>query len=845
MNDDGSTDRALLARLSLEEKVSLLSGKEFWSLPALPAIGLEAIVTSDGPTGVKGSGEPPVQGPIVPCGTALAATWSPGLVEEVGSLLGEAARAKGVHVLLAPATNILRSPLAGRNFEYYSEDPFLAGTMTCAYVRGVQSEGVAATVKHFICNDAESSRESGSVEIEEQPLREIYLLPFETAVRDAGVWAVMCSYNRLRGTYMSAHPLLDDLLRGEWGFTGVVVSDWGAVHDTVASGVSGLDIEMPGPPVFRGDKLVAAVRSGEVPERTIDEKVLRILRLARRTGALGGHPPERRPRRSPSEAAGLLRRIAAESFVLLKNDRGLLPLAPGSRIAVLGRLAALPPLQGGGSSNVGPLVTPSPLDCIHAVAGSSAEIRYEPGYVPVTTPRLDLGWVEAMDGSAGFTVEFHEESDPAGPPIEVQTQRTDRFIFREVVAGRRLADLVVSVRATLTPPLDGEYVLAVNCAGAATLRIDGKQVLELGPEHSLDWSYLYRPESRVLVRVALEGGKPVAFELDYRMTPGPGGEIGLITLRAQPPEPDDLLPRAVEAARAADVAVVVAGLGEEHESEGYDRSSLDLPQEQRELIAAVAAANPSTVVVLSAGAPVSLDWAERVAAVLLVWYAGQELGAALADVLMGQAEPGGRLPMTLPARPEDTPVLDPAPDDAEADAWHYREGLFIGYRHFDRFGLEPAYCFGHGLGYTRFSYEEMRVERNGRGDLGVTVRIRNRGERRGKEVVQLYAGAEDPSRPRLELKAFERIDLDPGAEGKVTFTLGERAFSRWDSEAGRFALIPGRHEIAVGSSSRDLPLRESVTFTAEPVRQPAQTAPHPPFEPQRRGSSGGRPPASR
>jgi beta-glucosidase len=806
MTDD---DHALLALLSLEEKVSLLSGRDHWSLPALPTIGLESIVTSDGPTGVKVGRDGPATRPTVPCGTALAATWNPELVEEVASLLGESAQAQGVHVLLAPTTNILRTPLAGRNFECYSEDPFLAAAMTCAYVRGVQSEGVATTVKHFVCNDAESSRMTGSVEIDEQTLREIYLLPFEMAVRDADAWAVMCSYNKLRGAYMSSHPLLDDLLRGEWGFTGVVVSDWGAVHDTVPSARSGLDVEMPGPGVFGGEKLVAVVRSGEVPERTIDEKVLRILRLARRTGALGSQPNRRR-RRSATDAAAVLRSAAAESFVLLKNEGALLPLAANARIAVLGRIAALPPLQGGGSANVGPMLSPSPLDGIRA----RAEVRYEPGYVSSTLPRLDLGWVDA------FTVELF---DATGTPVETRTERTEHFVFREIEAGRLLEELVVRLRATLTPPVDGEYVFGVNCAGSGTLRIDGEQVLDLGPEHDLDWSHLFRPETRAQAGVVLEGGKPVVFELDYRMTPSRSGRsIGLITLRARAPEPDDLLHRAVDAAVEADIAVVFAGLGEEHECEGFDRTTLELPQEQRDLIAAVAAANPRTVVVLSAGAPVLLDWADRVPAVLHVWYAGEELGAALGEVLMGHAEPGGRLPMTLPARPEDAAVLDPAPDDPKTGTWHYREGLFIGYRHFDRYELEPAYCFGHGLGYTHFSYEELRVERNGGGNIEVAVRIRNSGGRRGKEVVQLYVGSADASRPPLELKAFESIDLDPGAEGNLTFTLGERAFSRWDSEAGRFALIPGRHEMAIGSSSRDLRLRESVTVTAETAAQLAQ-----------------------
>jgi beta-glucosidase len=801
--------RGLVEQLSLEEKVSLLSGREFWSLPALPSIGLESIVMSDGPSGVKGEEKTPVRSPVTPCGTALAATWNTELVAEVASLLGEAARTNGVHVLLAPATNMLRSPLAGRNFEYYSEDPVLAAAMTCAYVRGVQREGVAATVKHFVCNDAETSRMHASVEIDERTLREIYLLPFELAVRNEEAWVVMCSYNKLRGTYMSAHPVLDEILRDEWGFTGVVVSDWGAVHDTVASALCGLDIEMPGPPAFRGDKLVAAVRSGAVPEQSIDEKVVRILQLARRTGALPDARRRTRPARSSME---VLRRAALESFVLLKNEGALLPIAQGSKVAVLGRVAALAPLQGGGSANVGPIPAPSPLESIRSVA----EVRYEPGYVSSTLPRLELAWVEALDGTEGFTVELRDAADPTAAPIEVETRRTDRFVFRNVIAGRRLAELVVRLRATLTPPTDGEYVFGVNCAGEGTLRIGGEEVLVLGSEHGLDWSHLFRPDSRELARVELKGGHPVAFELDYRTTPGPRGEIGLVTLRAQPPEPPDLLDRVIEAASAADIALVVAGLGEEHECEGYDRTTLDLPREQQELIAAVAAVNPRTVVVLSAGAPVSVDWAEQVPAVLLVWYAGQELGPALADVLIGRAEPGGRLPMTFPARPEDAAVLDPAPDDLDNDRWHYREGLFIGYRHFDARGIEPAYCFGHGLGYTTFSYEELRVEPAGE-EVRVTVRIRNRGERRGKEVVQVYVGSEDVTRPLRELKAFAPIELDPGAEGELALTLGERAFSQWDGDEGRFAPIPGRHEVAVGRSSGDIRLTESITFAAEPA----------------------------
>jgi beta-glucosidase len=807
-----------LEGLSLEEKVSLLSGRDKWSLPALPVIGLEPIVMSDGPSGVKGDGSLPIRSALVPCGVALAASWNTDLVEAIGALLGETARANGVHVLLAPATNMLRSPLGGRNFEYYSEDPLLAGKITCAYVRGVQSAGVAATVKHFVCNDAETHRFDGNVSVDEQTLREIYLLPFELAVREANAWAVMCSYNKLRGTHMSAQPLLDDVLRSQWGFDGVVVSDWGAVHDTVEPGLNGLDVEMPGPPEFWGARLIEAVRSGEVPEACIDEKVMRILRLARRTGAMGRSSHELTAIPDGPDVSSIVRKAAIESFVLLKNDDDVLPFDSPSRIALLGAHAAQPALQGGGSANVGPSFGVSPLDGIRRLAGETAEVVYEPGYAPEAMPRLDLSWVTALDGAEGFTVEIFDTHHPSSAPLRSTTQRANFFILDNTVEGRPLRQLLVRVTATLTPPVDGEYVFGIDCSGSASVRIDGEELLTLAPEHGRDWSALFRADPRGIVRATLESGRPVRFELDFRTHPGPRGEIGLITLRAFPPAPEDLLRRAVQLASDADVAVVFAGLGEEFESEGFDRSSLALPTEQLELIAAVAAANPATVVVVSAGAQVLMDWAEQVPAVLLVWYSGQEFGDALAQVLVGQAEPGGRLPMTFPARPEDAPVLEPGPDDLAANEWHYREGLFVGYRHYDCAQLTPAYCFGHGFGYTTFDYEDLRVKRKRRTDRGLeveaAVRVRNTGSRRGKAVVQLYVGSGRAERPRWELRAFQSIVLDAGNGEDVRFTLDERAFSQWDTDLGGWAVLSGSHAIAIGSSSRDLRLTTTVDHLA-------------------------------
>jgi beta-glucosidase len=787
-----------ISALPLARKVELLSGRDNWSLHPAPELGLDAIFMADGPNGVR-FGSPFDErnpAPVVPSAGALAATWRPALVERIGTLLGESARGFGVHVLLAPTVNLHRTPLAGRNFECYSEDPLLSGTMAAAFVRGVQSTGVAATVKHLVCNEAETNRQSGSSELAERTLRELYLRPFELAVEGALPWAVMTAYNRTRGTFMAEHPLVDDLLRRELGFDGLVVSDWAGVKSTVATAHAGLDIEMPGPPRYWGPALLAAVEAGEVAEEELDVKLRRLLQLAERTGALEGTAATGRQ----PEGAALIREAAAESFVLLRNESGLLPLEGVRRIALLGPLAEWPEIQAGGAANVFPERAVSPLEGLRRALPDGVELVHEGGYAPAILPRLDLRWV----AGGAFTVDYLDRA--TGAVLATEERRTDRFLISGTPAGLPSDAVDIRLRGTLVPPLDGTYRLGVNATGATTVRVGGEEVLALPPEHDVDHFRIFAGDVRGAVDLALAAGEHVPFELVLRGQKGGRlNQAGLISLRCAAPAPADALERAVAAARDADVAIVVVGLGEALECEGFDRETLALPDEQLRLVEAVAAAQPRTVAVVNAGAPILLDWAERIPALLWAWYPGQEYGDALADVLLGAAEPGGRLPTTLGRRGEDYSVLDPRPD--QANEWHYDEGLLIGYRHFDRRGIEPAYPFGHGLGYTDWAYDGLEIEAVKAGAI-VRVRLRNTGGRRGKEVVQAYVAPvdTDATRPVRELRAFAAVDLDPGEERTVELRLDWRAFCGWDETAASWTRLPGPFEVAVGRSSRDLRL---------------------------------------
>ncbi|WP_191837287.1 glycoside hydrolase family 3 C-terminal domain-containing protein [Catellatospora chokoriensis] len=672
MTATADTDQ-LVASMTLAEKAALCAGRDFWSLYGVPRLGVPEILVADGPHGLRKelSTEQVQLGASVPAtcfptSAGMASTWDPALIEQVGRALGEQARAEGVSVLLGPGVNIKRTPLCGRNFEYFSEDPLLAGRMGAAWIRGVQSQGVGASLKHFAANNQEHRRFSVDALVDERALREVYLAAFEAAIAGGAPWTVMCAYNRLNGVYAAEHGwLLTRVLREQWGFDGIVVSDWGAVNERVDGLAAGLDLEMPGFGGHHDQHIVDAVDSGLLPVDVLDRTVGRFLTLIGRTAQarVGGHTYDRDAHHA------LAGRVAAEGTVLLKNGGGLLPLASGGRIAVIGTFAQQPRFQGAGSSHI----NPHRLDDAYARLSELAEVTYAAGY-------------------------------------------------------RRDSD-----------------------------------------------------------------------ETD-----------------------DALLAEAVEAARAADTVLLYVGLTESYETEGLDRTHLRLPASHDALVAAVAAANPRTVVVLHNGAPVEMPWHADVPAIVEAYLGGQAGGSAVADVLFGRCEPGGRLAETFPHRWADNPVHALANGPRQAE---YRESVYVGYRYYDTAGADVLFPFGHGLSYTSFAFADVTA--TGTGPVEVTVTVTNTGERTGSEVVQVYVHhpAATGARPDQELQGFAKVRLAPGESRAVTISLDRRAFAWYDVTGARWAVTGGRYEIRVGASSRDIRATTTVEVTGDGVAAPAYPVP--------------------
>jgi beta-glucosidase len=674
----------LLAQLSLEEKASLCLGSDFWHTAPVERLGINAIMVSDGPHGLRAqmdeadhvglSGSVPAT--CFPTASGLGSSWNPDLFRAVGEALGRETRKWGVSVLLGPGINMKRSPLCGRNFEYVAEDPWLAGELATAIVQGVQSQGVGTSLKHYAANNQEDDRLRVSAEIDERSLREIYLPAFERVVKNAQPWTVMCAYNKVNGTYASEHHwLLTEVLRDEWGFEGVVVSDWGAVHDRVAAVKGGLDLEMPPHLGVSDVAIVEAVKAGTLDESVLDTAVRRMLRLvdiAQPALVEGGSF-------DPDEHHRLARRAAQESAVLLKNEDGVLPLRPadGATVAVLGEFARTPRYQGAGSSQVNPTRLDVPLDELKAGLGEGVEVAFAAGFGIGTT-----------------------EGDEA------------------------------------------------------------------------------------------------------------------------------LLTEAVETARGADHVVVFLGLPAAAESEGFDRTDIDLPANQLALIEAVAEVRDEIIVVLANGSVVRLaGWQDKVAAILECWLSGQAAGGAVADLLLGAANPSGKLAETVPVRLEDNTSYLNFPGDS--GVVHYGEGLFIGYRGYDKAHLEVSYPFGFGLSYSTFEIGDLSTAVSGSvagGDfaVAVTVLVTNTGAVSGAEVVQLYVRDIEASvaRPVRELKAFAKVSLEPGRTQPVTLNLDQRSFAFWSTRLGRWAVEAGDFALDVGSSSRDIAASETISIEAPSIAAP-------------------------
>ncbi|WP_405854699.1 glycoside hydrolase family 3 C-terminal domain-containing protein [Streptomyces sp. NBC_01515] len=831
-----ATDEAELARrlgvLTLEQKVRLLTGADFWSLHPEPAVGLRRLVVSDGPAGVRGElWDERSPSANVPSPTALAATWDEPLIERLGGLLAHEARAKGVDVLLAPTVNLHRTPYGGRHFECFSEDPLLTARIGVAYVRGVQGGGVAATVKHFVGNDSETQRMTLDARIGERALRELYLAPFERIVGEGRVWAVMAAYNGVNGYPMTESPLLRQVLHDDWDFDGLVMSDWFAARTTEPSARAALDLVMPGPIGPWGDALVAAVRKGKVEEALVDDKVLRLLRLAARVGALTDVPaPVLPPHYDAESVAARLRETAAAGFVLARNENARLPLdrAALTRVAVLGPNAAAARTLGGGSATVFPPYTVSPLDGIRAALGDDVEVTHGVGVTPQTRiPTAALAYLRHPDDSGeGVQVNFlSEDGTLLGSERRAGGAYTWMGSYGPSVPTGQVAR--VEVRTVIRATDAGRYAIGGSGIGRFRLSVAGSEVfdarLQLPPGADLVEGLMTPPQR--LHTVDLAEGEEIEIVLTHDTVTHAmvthdvdsaddalGDAVTMFQLNLQPPHgsDDEEIERAVALAREADVAVVVVGTTEEVESEGFDRDSLALPGRQDELVRRVAEANPRTVVVVNSGAPVLLPWSEEVAAVLLAWFPGQEFGNALADVLLGVAEPGGRLPTAWPATEQGLPATEPV-DGVLA----YDEGLFIGYRGDGRTRSQPPrYAFGHGLGYTTWDYVAIDApgEVASGADLTVEVRIRNHGTRHGKEVVQVYAGRPGGAveRPLRWLAGFAVVEAAPGEDTVATVTVDARAFQHWDTEVGGWEVESGTFTLEAGPSSATPPLAADI-----------------------------------
>jgi beta-glucosidase len=680
MNGKETGPQGILGQLSLEEKASLCSGKDFWTLKGIERLGLDSIMVTDGPHGLRkqagasdhlGISES-VPAACFPAACASSCSFDRELLREIGAAMGEECLQERVAVILGPGANIKRSPLCGRNFEYFSEDPYQSGEMAAALIAGVQSKGVGTSLKHYAANNQETRRMTCNSVVDERAFREIYLAGFERAVKKSQPWTVMCSYNLINGVYASDNErLLSAILRDEWGFRGLVVTDWGAVDDRVQGIRAGLDLEMPGSGGVNDAKIVEAVKSGALDEKLLDRAVLRVLELIlkSRENAVPGYAYDAAAHHQ------LARRAASESAVLLKNEGNILPLfgsaaaAGGKTLALIGAFAEKPRYQGAGSSKINPFKLESPLE----------ELR-----------------------KAGFSLEY-------------------------------------------------------------------------APGYTLDPAAGGKPDAKLIAEAAALAGKK-------------------------------------------DAAVVFAGLPDEYESEGFDRSSLDMPPSHNALIEAVAEANPNTVVVLLVGAPVILPWESKVKGILLLYLGGQAVGGAAADLLSGLRDPGGRLAETWPLSLEDTPSRPYFPGGSKSV--EYRESVFVGYRYYNSADKPVAYPFGYGLSYVNFEYSDLKLSRGefkAGDELELSVTVKNTGNRSGVEVVQIYVAPESPKifRPRMELRGFEKLRLEGGERKTLTVRLDTRSFAYYHPLDRVWALEGGSYGILVGASSRDIRLRQRITVAGD------------------------------
>ncbi|KAF9870932.1 hypothetical protein CkaCkLH20_11604 [Colletotrichum karsti] len=826
--------------LTLEEKIRLLAGKDTWTTHSIDRLNIPSITTSDGPHGVRGTAffnGPP--GCLLPSATAMGATFDVELMHSVGKMLATEAKEKKCQVILAPTVCLQRSPLIGRGFEAFGEDPVLSGTLASAYINGVQENGVAICIKHFAAHDQSTMSIEDSIRVTERTLRELHFMPFQIAVRKANPWSFMTAYHRINGIHASENPwLLDDILRQEWKWDGLVMSDWFGTYSTSEAVNAGLDLEMPGPARWRGQLLTWALLCRKVKESTIDDRVRNLLNLINKVHpALEYLPDENHG--DTEEKRQICRKVASDSIVLLKNEREVLPLDASSNktLGLIGPAVRLPAVSGGGSADLTPYYVSTPLDAITEVVGNALVKTAVGCYGHLFTPLLSSDVSIPGTHQPGYILNWFRENfeeHPGAKPLHTTTTTQAQMYFADSLPETVPGEYWLRVMTVYTAPKTMTIQVGLCVIGKGKLYVNGKQVIDVftsQPKKTLQTPMFNQASMEVVADVEVEAGKQYLLSVLLRneaAIPGVGALSagGLRIGCCEKIDPAKALNDAVQLAKDVDIPIVIAGLNADYESEAVDRKSLQLPPGVDGLIQRVVEANPNTVVVTQSGCPIAMPWIQKAATVLHAWFGGQETGNAIADVLFGKVNPNGRLPVTFPARLEDTPAFLTF-GKGQRDIM-YGEGVFIGHRYYEKVKTRPLFYFGYGLSYTNFEYSNLCMPKTVRLDdasaktFGVFVDVRNSGSRDGYEVVQVYVHDVEVAfdRPRKELKGFAKVWIEAGDVKTVRLTLDKYALSYWNEELEHWLAERGAFRVIISRSAdpedeiltADFELEENVSW---------------------------------
>ncbi|KAH8654450.1 beta-glucosidase [Tricladium varicosporioides] len=807
----------VLSRLTDQEKVSLLAGIDFWHTKSFPEHGVPSLRLSDGPNGVRGTkffnGVPAA---CFPCGTALASTFDQELLLEAGKLMGQEAKAKGAHILLGPTINMQRGPLGGRGFESFSEDPVLAGLGAAALIKGIQEENIVATLKHFVCNDQEHERNKVDSILTERALREIYLMPFQLAIREAKPKAIMTSYNKVNGIYAAEDPkLLRNILRDEWGWKGMIMSDWFGTYSTSEAIDAGLDLEMPGPSRWRDEAAALAISTNKLRPGALDNCAREVLNLINECSKSG--VPENAPEiiRNTPETATLLRRLASESIVLLKNEKNILPLKKGKKTLVIGPNANTATFCGGGSASLRPYYAITPLEGIISKVGSENVTFTIGAYSHKELPDIGPQLSSSLNGThkgVTFIAYNHPPTTKDRQSVDTLKFETSSMMFMDYKNPRITSTLwYADIEGYLVADRDGEYEIGVCVYGAAQVFVNNELVLDITEVQRQGSAFLGCGTAEEKALVPMKKGETYWIRLEFVSAPAsklsPSGVVfggGAVKIGgAWKIDPEEEIRKAAELAKKFDQVVLCIGLNSDWESEGFDRPDMRLPSNLDALTSAITEANPNVAVCLQSGTPVEMPWLPKVSALIQAWYGGNETGNGIADVLFGDVCPSGKLSLSYPAKNEDNPAF--LNWGSEGGRVLYGEDVYVGYRWYEMLGKEVNFPFGHGLSYTSFDFSDLTISHD-KAILKTSIKVRNAGLIDGAQVVQVYISQDSPGvrRPKKELKGFNKVFLKSGEMKKVVLDIPVKyACSYFDEGEGKWLCKEGGYKVIVSDSSKE------------------------------------------